>query len=617
MNKIKEKEFFKKHYFLFFAFVAMLLPHILTKLALPLRLFEDILPLSRVAAGVFSFCWIFIFIFVCSVFLNKKWGRITFGVTSTVFTVLSLCQYVYYGIFGQFFWLKSIALVGEGGEYLSYALDYLDAKSVICTLSSAAAIVIASLSWHKIDFRHKWLNGFIIVPIAVISVFHGIFVSSVLGLSDDWNSWSKPWVIYKNFTDVNKDMSLSGLYQHSIRDLWNTVFPDEGFSKEEYSEVENYFAENVKNSSENEYTDIFKGKNVIAVMLEGVDTWMIDKKHTPTMYKMKNEGISFENYYSPFFGTGHTLNAEFAFNTGFFSPLSAVSAVNFCSNSFPDSLANLFSEAGYTANSFHYNDSEFYNRGVMHHSFGYEKYNSFSDFGMPETVSQSDSNILKNDDIYNKMVGEKPFFNFVITYSTHVPYLFDDSKLILARENHSNLINPSMDKETNNCLILAADTDDFFKQLLDRLEADGLLDDTVILAYTDHYAYGFSDEEKLKKLKKNEIIYRVPAFIYAKGIKPEKIKKPMSTIDWVPTLINMFGLENRGSYLGRDIFDPENGGFVYFGDQSWLDDKMHFLPLEDTPQNADLEYIKQQNSKVKQRININEIVINGDFFAAN
>ena len=91
----------------------------------------------------------------------------------------------------------------------------------------------------------------------------------------------------------------------------------------------------------------------------------------------------------------------------------------------------------------------------------------------------------------------------------------------------------------------------------------------------------------------------------------------MSTIDWVPTLINMFGLENRGSYLGRDIFDPQNGGFVYFGDQSWLDDKMHFLPLEDTPKNADLEYIKQQNSKVKQRININEIVINGDFFAAN
>lgn len=614
MSKINVKGFLKKYSYLPFAVLAMFLPHILTKLAFPQQLFQDV-PLARMAAGVFSFCWIFIFVFFCSVFLNKKWGRITFIAISSIFTLLSMCQYVYYGIFGQFFWIKSIALVGEGGEYLGYALDYLDAKCILCTVVSALSIVIAALGWNKITFRRKWLNGVVAVPIALITAFHCVFVSSALGLSDDWNSWSKPWVVYKNFTDVNKDMSLSGLYQHSIRDLWNVIFPKTSFSKEEYARVQTYFDENKKNNTPNEYTGMFKGKNVIAVMLEGVDTWMIDKKHTPTMYKMKNEGISFENYYSPFFGTGHTLNAEFAFNTGFFSPMSAVSAVNFCSNEFPYSLASLFSEAGYTANSFHYNDPEFYNRGIMHRSFGFEKYNSFTDFGMPETVSQSDSNILKNDEIYKKMVEKKPFFSFVITYSTHVPYLFDDSKMTLARENHADLINPAMDKEKNNCLILAADTDDFFKQLLERLESDGLLEDTVIVAYTDHYAYGFSNEEKLKEYKKDEIIYRVPAFIYAKGIKPEKIKKPMSTVDWLPTLINLFDLPNSGAYLGGDILNPKNPGFVYFGDRSWLDESMYFVPSDKEPEAEIMEYVKQQNQKTTKRININEIVITGDYFA--
>jgi phosphoglycerol transferase MdoB-like AlkP superfamily enzyme len=172
-----------------------------------------------------------------------------------------------------------------------------------------------------------------------------------------------------------------------------------------------------------------------------------------------------------------------------------------------------------------------------------------------------------------------------------------------------------MNKEKNNCLILAADTDDFFAQLLSRLEDDGLLDDTVILAYTDHYAYGFSDQELLKKYKKNEILYRVPAFIYAKEIPKAKVSKPMMTVDWLPTIANMFDLKASPLYIGNDIFDNENQGFVYFGDSSWLDSVMYSKEVDAAGSEENQEYIQKQNKRVKQSLEINDIVITGDYFS--
>ncbi len=604
--------FLKTNFFILFAAFSLILPDFqLRELIMP-KIFTEAYAVP--ATWAFTGLWIFIILFVCLFMLPKKSGRIVYIITSLSFIILSFCQYIYFKIFEQFFWIKSISLLGEGSEYISYAIKYIDLKLIICTSLSVLSLLVAATRWHKPKTSRKvsiWVG---IIPIILLSSLHIFMQPEVHGDSkDDWDSWRKPRVVYEQFNDVNKSFEINGLYHFSFRDIFNTVFVPSGYGKKEFQEVTEYF-ESKEDASKNDYTGIFEGKNVIAVMLEGVDTWMIDPKYTPTMHKMMNEGINFSNYYAPTFGTGHTFNAEFAFNTGYYTPKSAVSAVNFSSNKYPFSLANIFKGKGYTVNSFHFNDSEFYNRGIMHKSFGYEKYHSFTEFGIPKTVAQSDSVILKNDKVYEKMVSEKPFFDFVITYSPHVPYTFDDAKMLVAKGNHPELLDPSMNKEKNNCMILAADTDDFFRQLLDRLEADNLLKDTVIIAFTDHYAYGFSDQELLKEYKNNEIMYRVPAFIYAEGIESIKVEKPMMTIDLLPTILNLFGLTTEGRYIGNDIFDPKNEGFVYFGNLAWLDKERYYVPYEDEPTDIDKEYIKMQNQRVSESLKINDIVISGDYY---
>ena len=604
--------FFKTNYFIIFAAIALLLPDFQLRALIMPKIFAEVFVVPITWA--FTVLWVVLILFVCLVMLPKKWGRIVYIITTSVFIILSLCQYVYFKIFEQFFWIKSIALAGEGAEYLNYAFKYIDARIIACTLLAILCLLIAAIRWTKPAVRTKKVFFLALIPVLGITALHLVMQPELHGDSkDDWDFWRKPRVVYQQFDDVNKSFEVNGLYQFTFRDIYNTVFAPSDYGKEEFDEVHEYFAQK-QTPAPNDYSGIFKGKNVIAVMLEGVDTWMIDPKYTPTMYKMMKDGINFSNYYAPTFGTGHTFNAEFAFNTGYYTPISAVSAVSFSSNSYPYSLPNIFKEAGYTVNSFHYNDSEFYNRGIMHKSFGYEKYNSFTEFGIPKTVAQSDSVILKNDAVYEKMVSSQPFFDFVITYSPHVPYTFDDAKMLVAKANHPDLVDTTMNKEKNNCMILAADTDDFFRQLLDRLKADGLLDDTVIIAYTDHYAYGFSDQNLLEEYKNHENLYRVPAFIYAEGLDAVTISKPMMTIDWLPTILNLFGLNTNERFLGNDILDPKNEGFVYFGNTAWLDKNGYYDPFSENQPRADKEYIASQNARVSKSLRINDIVISGDYY---
>ncbi len=606
-------KFVNEYYFLVFAAAALLLPDLLLRaLVWPNRPFVELYvgPVS----WLFSASWVFLILFVCTIVLPKKWGRLLYIVTNAFFIILAFCQYVYCRIFDQFFWLKSIALAGEGADYLDYALDYIDLPLIACTLAAVGALVLAAIRWKKPALKSKAWCLIALVPVIALGGLNVVMQPEVFGDSeDDWDSWRKPRVVYKQFTDVNKSFDVSGLYQFTLRDLARTVFPVSKYSKADFRKVEDYFAQNA--ASENEYTGALKGKNVIAVMLEGIDTWMIDKKYTPTMCYMMENGLNFTNYHAPTFGTGHTFNSEFAFNTGYFNPITAVSATNFSANRYRYSLANVLRDAGYSANSFHYNDPEFYNRGIMHNSLGFEKYNAFPDFGMPETVSQADSNILSNDGIYQKMIESQPFYDFIITYSGHVPYTFDDAKLSVAKQNHPDLIDPSMNKEKNNCLILAADTDDFFRQLLTKLEADGILENTVIVAYTDHYAYGFSDQKLLEEYKAGENIYRVPAFIYSPGLKAQKVDKPMMTVDFLPTLINLLGVDCADYFIGNDILNPENDGFVYFGNKAWMDGEMYYVPSDEEPPAEQKEHIRTGNARVAEACEINDIVIKGDYFA--
>ncbi len=610
--------FFNSYYFCILAVAALLIPDLMLRNLVVPKVYDEFFSIYVPAA--FDIAWISLVLFGAMIWLPKKWGRLVFVVFGSIFIIFAFAEYVYFKIFEQFFRLIGIGLAGEGGDYFGYAVSYIDKHLIISTLLSIALLVVAAIRWKRPEKHGVIEKSLTSVPVLVLVLLHIYMQPSLFGESAErWDAWKLPRVVYKQFNDVNKSIDVVGIYHFVARDFYKTWISGGNYSDEDYQKVEAFFAKKEKNESEpNDYTGLLKGKNVIAVMLEGIDDWMIDEKYTPAMKYMMDNGISFRRHYAPTFGTGYTLGTEFCFNTGYYTPISAVSSVNYVSNRFPYALPQLFKEQGYTVNSFHYNHSEFYNRGILHKSLGYEKYHSFQDYGLPDYAAQSDSNILKTEGIYEDMIAGEPFFSFVITYSGHIPYTYDDAKLARAKENHPELVDTEMDFEENACRILAADTDDFFRQLLENLDRDGLLKDTAIVVYTDHYAYGYSDQEKLLELNAavgDYLMYRVPAFVYSPGIKPLEVWKVTQTADLMPTVINLFGLENHYSYIGRDALSPSYTGFAYFSNAAWMDSEMYYDPADEAVAEEQKEQVEEGNKRLKELFDINDIVIMGDYFA--
>lgn len=602
----------KKYHFILYCILALLLPEICLRGLIAPGFFSE--GYVKVMFKFFTAAWIFLITGFCVFLLPKRSGKITFGILSGIFIVLSFSQYIYFKIFDQFFWLKSIMLAGEGADYLEHVIKMIDKRLIILTILEIAFLVLALIFWRKPEIQKKKRKWSVIIPIIVIACCHILMQPWLYGdAQNQWDVWKKPRVVYKNFNDINKCIEITGIYQLTCRDIIATVFPIDGYGEKEFKQVEEFFEEK-GNPEKNKYSDIFKGKNVIAVMMESMDTWMIDEENTPTLYNMMENGIHFTNYNAPFFGAGFTFGSEFAFNTGFFTPVSAISASNFSTNSFPYALARLFKEKGYSANSFHFNSPDFYNRGIMHKSFGYDKYNCVQDFGVTGTEAEIDTNMIKCDAIYEKMTEKAPFFNFIVTYSAHLPYIGNSKKLDLAKEYYPELLGREENEELDNIRILAHDTDEFFRILLERLEEDGLLKNTVIVAYTDHFAYGVSDETLLDEWKGETLSYTVPAFIYSEDIKPMKVDKPMMTIDWAPTLVNLFGLDAVGKYIGNDILAPENNGLAYFETWGWLDNVTYYVPSKEELVEADTVHIEKQNRRVRQSITVNDTIVLGDYY---
>ena len=198
------------------------------------------------------------------------------------------------------------------------------------------------------------------------------------------------------------------------------------------------------------------------------------------------------------------------------------------------------------------------------------------------------------------MMQKVDFQSIEIDYS-----LYDDAKW------------ESLTREYNNARLLAKDTDEFVRLLIEKLERDGLMRDTVLVFFTDHYTYGYSDETIVKGLSLlggERFIEETPFFIYHKGSPKMRVTKVSSTKDILPTMVNLFGLDWFGGYIGDDIFDDNNKGFAYFSNMTWYDGKIYRDDtLVVTEENR--EYIEEIDKKMMDCVNINDIIVAGDYFA--
>ena len=594
----------------------------------------------RLAPNMFTISWIILFIGITLSF-KKKIGKRIYLITSILFLLLFLTNNVYYSMTKTFFDFNLLESASEGAPYI---VDTLKNCNPLVYISFIFIIILIKLGYKHIPYKTKNNEKVFIIVIVLFLLIHTL-TPLTLGKANKsltWSSWKNPRNIYNSYNDNNKSLKVSGLYEYSVRNFYITFLKTKEEENIEDIEFLNLAFENTEKSN-NKYTGIFKDKNIIFVQFEGLDNWLVTENDTPTIYKMMHEGINFNNHFSYYNGGGSTFNSEFAVNTGFITPLSYTqNAYTFNKNNFPYSMAHIFKSLDYSVNAFHMNSGEYYSRTANYKNWGYDKYYGLKDmFDYQDESYTLDRELILNE-TFNKLIfpEEEKFIDYIIAYSGHLP--FTNTKgvcKLLYDEDHKPIIDETAEENTSDdnekpistevverepmteeqCVRRQAKETDYMMQLLiDNLTEKNLLDNTVIIAYSDHYLYTIEDKTILDRYKEtsNNLINKTPFFIWSNNIENKTINKVTSQLNILPTVLNLWGINyNPNNYIGTDALDSNYEGIVFFSDYSWYDGNVYVENGEITNnKTTSYDNLEEKNFYVSNITKKNDLALKYNYF---
>lgn len=427
-----------------------------------------------------------------------------------------------------------------------------------------------------------------------------------------------------------------GLYLYHTNDIIQSIQPrlNEYYGYDEASlKFRNYYACKYERKKEvNEYTDYFKGKNVLFIHAESIQNFLVDLKIngkyvTPNLNKLVHEGMYFSKFY-PQISVGTSSDTEFTLNTGLLPSSSGTVFVNYYDRKYY-SMPQYFHNMGYYTFSAHANYAEYWNRKVVHKVLGYQDFYSKEYYSVPEDTSDmewvglglSDKSFFKQltPIIKNIKESRSPFMGTVITLSNHSPfgdltkygefevtmdyeYINDDGK-------KESGVSPYLEGTTLGDYIRSAHyADEALGDFIELLKENNILENTVIILYGDHEARLPKNEfdlffnydpvtDSIKDINdptyismdnyNYDLLKNTPLIIWSNEEKYEKVVDyTMGMYDVLPTIANMFGFEEKYA-LGHDIFSS-NEKIVIFPNGNVLTDKVYYSNLKD-------EYIVFEN----------------------
>ena len=380
---------------------------------------------------------------------------------------------------------------------------------------------------------------------------------------------------------------------------------NESTSDNTYRNLNNYFLSRPI-TKKNDYTGYFKNKNVIVLMLESVNTVITNENYFPNFARLLEHGWYWENNYSPR-NSCSTINNEESGITSLYTINNICTGNIYKDNTYYESLFNLFNNAGYETMSFHDYNEDFYVRKTIHKNLGSNHFydiTDLKDYQFEQLHWPNDAEYLK--EIMPYFIDEDKFFVWFTTVSAHHPYSESD----LGDLYYDVFSDSNYDDNVKYYLSKVKVTDDALGVLLDELEENDRLDDTVIVLYGDHYPYALTDDEVDSfmpyDVSKGFEIEKTPFLIYNPELEKETFETNNSYINLTPTLANLFDLDyDPRLYLGEDLFSENLTNRVIYADGSWQDDVAIYNAASST-----IDYLGEKIYTTDELQRINQDVMN-------
>lgn len=575
---------------------------------------------------------------------KRKTGYLVFWhIFLTIVCLIHSIYYTFYSSFASISLLSTSRFLGDVGDAVTE--NVLQIKDLVYLLPTALFIGYLIKTKKKKKLKKEMPNKQKFTK--VLGVFGAclfLFCINVTGV--EWSRFAKQWnrvYIVNSF----------GLYTYQTNDIVQSVKPKInslfGYDKA-YKSFKEYFGKKDE-PAKNEFTDIYKGKNIISIHCESMMNFLIGLKFngveaTPNLNKLASEGMYFNNFYSQV-SVGTSSDSEFTLNTSLMPSNNGTVFVSYFNRTY-NTIPKLLKEQGYYTFSMHANNKTFWNRNVMYEAIGYDRFYNKEDYEVKDEdvigLGLSDESFFKQSIPYLKELHEadKPFYGTVLMLSNHTPFSdvdkygeFDVSLHEKDENGNDVTYNYLEGTKLGNYIKSAHYADKALGQFLADLEKEGILDDTIVVLYGDHdnrlsrkeyqrlYNYDKENDAVLAEEDEgyktfDEIDYemnrKVPFIIYDKNHKyGETYSYAMGMYDVMPTLGNMFGFYNKYQ-LGHDIFNTKENNIVPFPTGNWVSSKVYYNSQKGeykalTEEMIDKDYIEKSNKYVTDLLEVSNNTI--------
>lgn len=613
---------------------------------------KDLLTTNTFSVVLFSIPWIIIFTIITSIF-NEKVNKILTIVFSFLIILITLAQIVYYNFYNSMF--SFLSLTTGTGQVMQF---YVMIASVIARIWYIFAIILIPYILFLI-FKNKLFNfkkNNLKFLISYLLIFILSFLGIVLVISkNNEGFYSLKRLIFKTHSPM-LTIDKTGLFTMEMIDIERYIF---GFNEEIYSEQINvnneeekvpevkieynttdidfdklindetddkiksmhvYF-KNTAPSNKNEYTGMFKDKNLIFITAEAFDTIAIDEKLTPTLYKIANNSFIFKNYYQPLYPVS-TSDGEYM-NLNSLIPKEGVWSFKQTSKiSMPYGIGNMFNKEGYVSYGFHNHNYNYYDRQKSHKNIGLKYYGCGN--GLEKKMNckhwpNSDKEMIDATTSY--YIDKDKFMTYYMTVSGHLNYNFSGNNM--AYRNKNKVKNLKYSTAIKAYLATQIELDKSIEKLLQVLEEKGKLNDTLIVIAPDHYPYGLTTKQmnEISTIDRNDKFekFHTTLIMYNPNIEKTVVDKVISSLDILPTIYNLYGLTFDSRLLmGRDIFS-NNEHIVILSDRSWITDKGKYNSVtkeftSTTNEEIEEDYIDRINMIVNQRYGMSSLIIDNNYY---
>lgn len=626
--------------------------------------------------ALFSIVYGIIGYMLSSIFKNKKINFIISNVWLAATTVLYIVQFLIYKQFKQFYDLNTMT-GGAGDMFTSYfkellVLIFLRGGIFIMALM-AAPFVLNLLYGRKIINFSRTPVRIKILAAALAGLCHVLAILLIF-----IHPTNGP--VYSSQYNYQSAVSTFGLVTGLRLDLQRTVFggnydfenpefpitdkqdqgsdandPDatvetteppivygdnvvdidfDALNAKASSKVKkiNEYVRNLTPSKQNEYTGLFKGKNLIFLSAEAFSAELIDPELTPTLYRLATKGIQFTDYYQP--ASAGTTGGEYQNIFGMLPMDGGKSFKNTADHLNYYTMGNQLNRLGYYGKAFHNNSYTYYSRNKTHVNLGYS--DGFMGYGngMEEYVKkawpQSDYEMISGT--VPTFIDKQPFNVYYMTVSGHNNYGVSGNS---QTKKHWDRVQHLPYSDTVKGYFAAnLDLEDALTWLVAELEAKGIADDTVICLSSDHFPYGLDSDAPLGKMPYLSELYGYEVTNYfqrdhsrlilwcgcLEDMDPIIVDTPTFSLDILPTLSNLFGTEYDSRLLpGRDVFS-DAPALVYRTNYDWKTElgtyyasSGKFVPVSDDVEIPE-DYVKTIKAIVKNKISYCDSVLETDYF---